>query len=268
MTGIWGGLIEQTLGGAASSFGDVISDKFAKLFGGKSQAEAAQAAQEQAVKLGIGNNRANMLSTMYNEAGQQGAQVGASYKTNLDSLGQSADAVRKANSTMSAGQTGITNANTQAIASMQMGQNNMGNMRRDMVDMGGNIGSPAAIAAMAGQLGQGATNANTASLGQAGQIYNQANQTGISATGQANNMLQGDLALRRDTYVRPYGAQQGQSMVPSTLGGLGSTQNSVDYDSTNLLAGFANWAGNEGGHMQKKDHIFDFFGNQNAANTA
>jgi hypothetical protein len=207
----------------------------------------------QLMGLGIQNNRADVLSRMTNAAGQQGAQVGASHKLALDSLGQSANATRDANAMRSMGGLGLQNANTMANASMMQGQQGMGNMRKQMIEMGGQMGSPAAIAAMAGQMGAGAVGQGINALGQASQAYGQANQSAMQGVGQANSMLQGDLANRNNTYVKPYEAQvAGGSLAQGALGQLGGMTQSanqstqLDHALNNPLAGLSSGLGKMG----------------------
>lgn len=253
-----GGLGSQLSGGILGSLGT----QFNKLLGGSGTGAGGGTMQDQIgyanqlMGMGIQNNRADVLSRMTNAAGQQGAQVGASHKMALDSLGQSANATRDANAMRSMGNLGLQNANTTANAALTQGQLGLGNMRKQMVEMGGQIGSPAAIAAMAGQLGAGAVGQGINALGQASQAYGQANQSAMQGRGQANSMLQGDLSNRNQIYVKPYEAQvSGGSLANSALGQLGGMSSSanqsaqLDYALNNPLAGLSAGLGDIGSFL-------------------
>ena len=258
MLGLLAGLGSQLGGGLLGSLGG----QFTKLLGGSSSGEGSVFGDamddqlgyaEKLMKMGIQNNRADVLSRMTNAAGQQGAQVGASHKMALDSLGQSADATRDANSMRSMGNLGMQNANTTANAALMQGQQGIGNMRKQMIEMGGNIGSPAAISAMAGQMGAGAVGQGINALGAASQAYGQANQSAMQGVGQANSMLQGDLANRNQTYVKPYEAQvSGGSLAQGALGQLGGMSQvgtQLNYASQNPLAGLSAGLGDIGSFL-------------------
>lgn len=239
------GLGGQALGGVAGALGNKMSEWIS----GESSSEAQTNLMNQLMQQGTQNNRSDVLSRMFNAAGQQGSQVGASHKMALDSLGQSTGALRDANALRSQADQMLSNANQQASATQMTTQNSLGNMRRDAMDAMRGTASPAAMAGALGKMGQGAAQAGSQMYAQNMQALNQAGAQAGGMRSAATEMLAKDLANRNQIYVKPYEAQvSGGSLADTAANQYGSVSSSVSRDmvANNPLAGIASGLGQLG----------------------
>ncbi len=227
-------------GGILGSLGDKLSESLgltpdvASSTGTQSISQGLQMAQQAAPGL--------TQAAMYNQAGQTGADVGQTFQRKLDQLGQSSQAINTANRMRSLGGQGISNALSQFGSSQTQAAQQAGALRRSLTGaMAGR--SPASIAGAMGSLGQGVQQGATQALAQGQQSYGQATGLAGSLTGQAQNVLGQDLALRNQIYVDPYKAQVNQGIMGMPGQFARNISGSVEQARTNPLAGFASGLG-------------------------
>ena len=183
-------------------------------------------------------------AAMYNPAGQTGANVGQTFQRKLDQLGQSGQAINTANRMRSLGGQGVSTALSQFGSSQTQAAQQAGALRRSLMSsLSGSGASPAAMAGVAGTLGQGVQQGATQALAQGQQAYGRAIGQAGQLTGQAQNVLDQNLALRNQIYVDPYKAQINQGLMNLPGQFARSISSSVEQARTNPLAGLAGGLG-------------------------
>jgi hypothetical protein len=182
----------------------------------------------------------------YTQSGQEGAFANreAFQKSRELVNTNSAESLLNQGMLRNIGSQALGNAQNQVDIASTLAQRNLGSQRQGLMQMAGRAGaSPAALAAIAGQVGNGATQAllglqqqgaqaTAQGLGQAGQLFGQADQARI-----------GDLQNRLQLF-QPFALQKFGGSNLGNLSGLGGMAESVSTvnaaeDPFDLLKGLA-----------------------------
>ncbi len=249
MADFWEDLLKTGAGIALPGVGGLISDAFTSIsgFGGASSGTGGVLNAYDALSKKMPEYT---KQSMYNAAGQTGADVERGFKSALDSLQNSAGAVNTASDLNQTADRMLSNVGTQTnIARVQENNANRAT-RNNVLNMLAQSGSnPAAMVAASGKMGeaQGANALNF--LGQAGQMAQGANAAAGNLRAQGQNILDQNLNSRNQIYVDPYKAQ-----VNPIAGGLFGTVGPSAQQDTIIrqpLGGLASMMGDVGASLVK-----------------
>lgn len=238
MADFWDDLLKTGLGVALPGVGGLISDAFTNIsgYGGaKSGVDGLFNAYDVLAK----NMPQYTQQSMYNAAGQTGANVEQGFKRALDSLQNSAGAINTANDLNQSADRMLSQVGTTTNLARQQENNANRALRTNVYNTLAQSGAnPAAMIAASGKLGEAQGNNALNFLGQAGQMAQSANAGAAQLRSQGQSLLDQNLGLRNQIYVDPYKAQvnpmagglfgstaqvaQGDTIIRQPLGGLAS----------------------------------------------
>ena len=243
---------KATTAGLLNSGGDLLGMGVSKLLGfgfGGSAADKANAQiesmgklQENALLNDLKYQEAKNLASQTNSLGLTGQAAALDAQRAMDKTGASASAINAANNMNAQAQSGLTGAASQANIAKITSQQQAGNMLDQAKGMSGN---PAAAMAMMNKVGQQMGQNNMAALGAANDAIAKANNTAVSASGQASSLLDESAKTNFATNVAPHLTQTNANLNTATAsigaggGNISSSAGGNDHLITNPLENLA-----------------------------